>query len=309
MMVVVAAFFGFLFILTLILALEYFDNTLKNPVRAARKMKLVNLGVFPKIFLKTKLLNFPFLTNRVLELTLQNLGLFSNYCAETHTTKTVLILSTMHQEGKSVIAGNLAKSMINQGKKVLYLNYNAKEFHEKSLFGPTLRRKKKNKSYPLLSRLFGYEDTRVNYKSPFLQDPETYLEKDNYAMYTMHHACCSATNYQDLLANSNISLTNEPDFVLIELPPLLYYPIPVNLLNAADKAILVTRANRVWTSADERIVYDMMKTTGKEPVFLLNGVEIPVMESVLGELPKKRSLLHRFLKKFISLQFFNKQEI
>lgn len=309
MLVVVAAFFGFLFVLVLILALEYFDNTLRNPRRAAKNMKLTYLGVFPKIFLKTDLLNFPFLINRVLELALQNLGLFSKFCSDTKQTKILIIVSTTHQEGKSVLAGNLARKMNSERKSVLYLNYDEEEFHEKSLSGSPLHRNKKNKRYPFLSRLFGYEDNRVNYLSPFLQDPKTYLKEDQCIRYSMNHTCCTASSYLDLLDNKTTKPANDPDFVLIELPPLLYYPLPANLISAADKVILVCRANRVWTDADERIVSDVIKTTGKEPVFLLNGVELPVLESVLGELPKRRSLIHRFLKNFVSLQFFNKEKI
>lgn len=309
MLVVVAAFFGFLFVLVLILALEYFDNTLKNPSNAEKKLKLANLGVFPKLFLKTKLLNFPFLTNRLLELMLQNLGLFSNYCTNTHTTKTILISSTTHYEGKTVLAGNLARRMIQQGKKVLYLNYDSTEFHENSLVGPPKHSIKKNKRYPFLSKLFGYEDTRVDYKSPFLQNPETYLGKEEYATYKLNQTCCSVECYKELLSNNGITLPFEPDFILIELPPLLYYPLPVNLMTAADKVVLVGRANRVWSSADERNVKELINTTGKEPVFVLNGVEISVMEQVLGELPKRRNWFHRFMKNVVSMQFFNKEEI
>lgn len=297
MLVVVAAFFGFLFVLVLILALEYFDNTLRNPRRAAKNMKLTYLGVFPKIFLKTDLINFPFLINRVLELTLQNLGLFSKFCSDTQQTKILIIVSTTHQEGKSVLAGNLARKMSSEGKNVLYLNYDDVEFHEK------------NKRYPFISRLFGYEDNRVNYLSPYLQDPKTYLKDDQYLQYSLNHTCCTASSYLDLLDNKTTKPANNLDLVLIELPPLLYYPLPANLITAADKVVLVCRANRVWTEADESIVKDVIKTTGKEPVFLLNGVELPVLESVLGELPKRRSLMHRFLKNVVSLQFFNKEKI
>lgn len=309
MLVVFAAFLGFFFVLVLILALEYFDNTLKNPARAVKKMKLANLGVFPKLFLKTKLLNFPFLTNRLLELMLQNLGLFSNYCNNTHSTKIILILSTTHFEGKSVLAGNLTRRMLQQGKKVLYMNYDSAEFHEQSLVGPPVHGVRKNKPYPLLSRLFGYEDTRVDFQSPFLQKPETYLGKEDFVTYKLNKSCCSVENYKELLTLNGITRSDEPDFVLIELPPLLYYPLPVNLLTSSDKVVLVCRANRVWTSADESIVNDLRQTTGKEPMFVLNGVELPVMEHVLGELPKQRGLFHRFLKNVVSMQFFNKQEI
>lgn len=308
LMVLVAAFLGFLFVLTLILAMEYFDNTLKNPLRAERRMKLPILGVFPKIFLKTKLLNFPFIINRTLELALQNLGMYTDFGTESSKPKVVLIISTMHQEGKSVVAGNLAKNMDYQGKKVLFLSYRNEEFHEKSLFPPNKGKKKKNRRYPLMGKLLGYEDKRVNYNSPFLQAPEPNLDHTSVGSFSLQHSCCSASTYLDLLENDN-QHTEAPDVVLIEIPPLLYYPLPINLIHSADKLVLVTRANRIWTLADERIVNDLREATGKVPTCLLNGVEIDVLESMLGELPKRNGRLHVLLRKLVRFQLFSKQEI
>ena len=58
LMVLVAAMFGFLLVLTTILAMEYFDDTLRDPARAEKILKLRQAGIFPKIYLKTGTLNF-----------------------------------------------------------------------------------------------------------------------------------------------------------------------------------------------------------------------------------------------------------
>ena len=70
-----AALFGFLMVFTTILALEFFDETLKNPQRAAKILNLSPLGVFPKIYQKTEILNFPFVVERLIEMMVQKIGL------------------------------------------------------------------------------------------------------------------------------------------------------------------------------------------------------------------------------------------
>jgi hypothetical protein len=72
--------------------------------------------------------------------------------------------------------------------------------------------------------------------------------------------------------------------------------------------MLICRANRSWTDADNGALETLKKITKCEPVALLNGVEINVVETVLGDLPKKRSLLRRKLKKIVRFQYFTKSQ-
>lgn len=302
MMVVIAAFFGFLFLLTMMLAMEYFDKSLKNPDNASKQIKLSNAGIFPKIFLKTKLLNFPFLINRILELILQNIGAYRNDASQ--KTKTLLFFSLLPNEGKTTLTGNLALNLKKQGKTILMMNY-AFDIETKSN-NQGSGKPQKNKRYPLFSMLLGYEDKRIDYSSAFLRNPEQYLESNEYVSYEMNASFYRAETYQDLLKGK---LAIEPDYVLIEIPPVLHYQYPSNLMASADAMVLICRANRVWTPADESMIEHLLKTNSKEPLFVLNGVEEPVLESILGELPKRRSKFRRFLKNLIGLQFFNKETL
>lgn len=302
MMVVIAAFFGFLFLLTMMLAMEYFDKSLKNPDKASKQIKLANAGIFPKTFLKTKLLNYPFLINRILELILQNIGAYRKDASQ--KTKTLLFFSSLPNEGKTTLAGNLALNLKKQGKTVLMMNY-AFDIETKSN-NQESGKPQKNKRYPLFSVLLGYEDKRIDYSSPFLRDPEKYLESNEYVSYEMNASFYRAESYQDLLKGK---LASEPDYVLIEIPPVLHYQYPSNLMATADATVLICRANRVWTPADESMIEHLLKTKSKEPLFVLNGVEEPVLESILGELPKRRSKFRRFLKNLIGLQFFTKETL
>jgi len=317
MLVIIAALFGFLIVLTTMLALEYFDATLKNPEKAHKKIKLMAAGIFPKIIRKTGSLNFAYVTNRLLEIILQSTGFYSKD-KDGDAPHTLLFFSTLNAEGKTVIAGNMALKMKIQGKKVLFLNYSRESLRETELSqigylqtaiqeepAENLR-KKSLLSY--LPRLLGYPDKGVNYDSPFLQPPETYLTKEEYMEYKIDAGYYSAMGYEDLVRENNYKLSFKPDYVLIELPPVLYYQYPANLLASAGTPFLVCRANRVWSQADEACLDNIIKLTRKEPYFLLNGVDLFVIETVLGDLPKKRSRFRRLVKNIARFRFFSRQK-
>jgi len=314
-LVLAAAAIGFLLVFGAILALEYFDNTLKNLDRAKKHLNINSLGAFPKVLLKLGNLNFLFVANRLIEMAIQQINtLLGN--SEGRHPRTLLFFSTMSNEGKSVTCGNIARKLKLQGKKVLVLNFSRESLQqfetmqlgysgltsEKSRSG-TYRKKRR---FSILRFFLGYPDLRINYNSPFLQDPASYLEPDEYMQYEINTGFFSVHNYQDLLRQNSIYPPVEPDYVLIEIPPILYYSYPQSLVASADLPILVCRANRIWSAADRSALSNMMKNTREEPKFFLNGVSIPEVESLFGELPKRRSRLNRIMRNLVRLQFYNR---
>jgi succinoglycan biosynthesis transport protein ExoP len=161
----------------------------------------------------------------------------------------------------------------------------------------------------VINGLLGYDDTRIDYDSPFLRHPSEYLDKEEYLNYKISGNFYSVNNYHEILEQNNMKLSYIPDFVLIELPPILLYPYPVGLISNADLPILVCRSNRVWNEADQGVLDILMKLTEKKTHFILNGVETLVIESVLGDLPRKRSRLRRAMKNLFRFQFFSKNQL
>ena len=158
--------------------------------------------------------------------------------------------------------------------------------------------------------MFGYSDNRIDFSSPFLQNPEMKLGKSEYSSYQINPHYFSARNYTDLLGETPIVSDHAPyDFILIEIPPILYNSYPSQLVASADLALIVGRSNRVWSAADQKALDLVTKITSQKPVFLLNGVEIEVIESILGDLPKKRSWLRRMAKSVVRFQFNSKYEL
>lgn len=316
LLIIVAALVGFIIVLATILAMEYFDETLRNPRKAAKILNLVPVGVFPKIYLKTGSLNFLFIANRLLEMIIQDIGLYPKDNPSRNGTRTILMFSTLDNEGKTVMSRNLALKLKKQGKTVLVMNYARESLHktEVSQIGyaetqpPSSVSKdhKKRGKISYLSELIGYGDTRVDYDSPFLDVADGNFTSEELFYYRADTDFFSTASYTEILSKNNFVLSHKPDFVLIELPPILYYPYPPDLVPSADIALLVCRANHVWSPADQNALDSFMKLSVSAPLFLLNGVELQVIESVLGDLPKRRSRFRRILKKLVRFQVFTR---
>jgi succinoglycan biosynthesis transport protein ExoP len=93
------------------------------------------------------------------------------------------------------------------------------------------------------------------------------------------------------------------DFIFVEFPGIINSSYPVNLFKTADHSFLVCRANRTWSKADANILAEVLEVTNPiKPKVLLNGVAIEEMETILGDLPRKRSRFRRLVKSLITHQ-------
>jgi uncharacterized protein involved in exopolysaccharide biosynthesis len=318
-LIVLGALIGFIIVLFSIFVLEYFDDTLKKPSKANVILNLPNLGVLPKILLNSRKINLPFIVNRLLEIIIQNIEMYLNISKSKKTTETLLFFSTLSQEGKSIVTGNLARKLKMQGKKVLLLNFCLESLHQSEISqtgyidippvsSATVPVRKKQK-FPVVRWLMGYPDPRIDLESQFLRNPEVYLSTEEYRNYSIDESFYSAVNYQDILSQNGFNLSFVPDYVLIELPPILLYPYPPALVSNADISVLICRANRVWTAADQGVIDILMKLTEQKTHFLLNGVEPLVIESILGDLPRKRSWIRRVVKNLFRFQLLASNQI
>ncbi len=318
MLIIIAALLGFLILFTTILVMEYFDETLKNPVKASKILGLSVLGIFPKIFLKIGALNFLFVTNRLVEMVLQQIERHPDIKNSGTGTKTLVFISTLSNEGKTIVMGNIARKMKKQGKKILVLVFSRESLRrmEVSQTGypvnpPAVSKSgfiKPRKSFAFLNMLLGYPDTRIDPDSPFLQKPKEFLNPEEYSLFNIDTDYFSIETYPELLEKNNIHPGFKPDYILIEIPALLFYSYPPVLIANSTLPILVCRSNRIWRDADRNALETFVNISGRKPPFLLNGVELNVIEYSLGELIKKRSWLRRMIKKTIRFEFFSRHQ-
>lgn len=297
-LVIAAAFLGFILTLGILIVMEYFDDTLKNTKKAGGILKVPSLGMIPKILLHPNTSNLPFVQNRLTEIITQNILKFLRNNSKVDAVKTIIFFSTQKMEGKTVLAGNIAKELKKDGKKILFLNHSIDQNYSR-----------KQSRFPLLTKILGYQDSRINFDNPFLSHPKNYLQSSECFTYDINEQFFKAKNYQDILEQNNIHLDFIPDYVIIELPPIIHNNYPTELFTESDIDILICRSNRLWSEADEYALGGLLTTTAFKTHFVINGVELKEIESLLGDLPKKRNEFRKKIKTIFQFQFFTKNQI
>nr|WP_315224024.1 hypothetical protein [uncultured Flavobacterium sp.] len=285
-------------LLASILIMEFFDNTLKNVTVAEDKLLIPAMGMLSKVFKTNDKLDLINIQDRLMELLIQNL----NHALKTkqlyNKTKIITLLSTQKNEGKTVIATNIAKKLKHSGKSVIVLNHS-----------DILKPRRSSQRFPLLSLLLGYQDPRIDYDHPFLANPNDYLEDSEYLKYEVDEQFYGSNSYDELTITGN-SIPKKPlDYVIIELPNILDTNYPADLILASDLVLLVCRSNRLWSKADENLLNNIKGLTPSKLQFIINGVELDEVESLLGELPKKRSKVRSKIKNILRFQFHSKNHI
>jgi uncharacterized protein involved in exopolysaccharide biosynthesis len=307
LLIVVAALLGFIIVLSVILILEYFDGTLKNPLKASKILGLEPAGVYPRITDKINTIHLPFITNRLLEMVIQQVELHPKGHLGGHDPRTILFFSTQNDEGKTTILENLARKLKNQGKKVIVVNFSgdsllqtelsqmdSQDAHEQVL-EPVLLNGHSNT--PAMKPLNGNSDRSAGPVSLALSKASNQLTPEEHLTYHVDESYYSINNATDLIVGSQYNPTFTPDYILVELPPVLQFPYPAGLVNSSDLSILVCRSNRSWSEADKGALSTFMKHTRHNPLFLLNGVEMHVVKSAIGDIPGKQSWIRRSMKK------------
>lgn len=297
-LIIAASFLGGILTLGIIFMMEYFDDSLKNSQSASKKTGFPSLGMIPKIILDPGSFNLNFIKNRLIEIITQNIFQFFGFKEDTNKTKIIVVFSTQKLEGKTVTAGNIAKTFKKEGKKVLLLNYKQEQ--------ATIKPQGKS---PILNKIFGYPDPRVDVNNPFLADVSSYLSPSEYDYYELNNDFFNAKTHTDIFQSNNITLKNNLDFIIIEIPAIIYSNYPTELMVNADLNILVCRANRAWSTADESAISNLREVCGSKLNIIVNGVNINEVESMLGDLPKKRSKFRKKIKSIFKFQFFSKNQI
>lgn len=296
--VIALVFLSIILLLGSILVMEFFDNTLKNVTRAQEKLNIPALGMLSKVFRTNNELDLFGIQDRLMELVIQNLNHALKTKQTDNKTKIITILSTQKNEGKTVVATNIAKKLKSAGKSLVVLNHS-------DVIKPITG----SEQYPLLSRLLGYEDPRVDYDHPFLANPSNYLEASEYLNYEVDQQFYSANSYEELTIKSTSIPEKSLDYVIIELPNILDTNYPADLIMASDLVVLVCRSNRLWSKADDNLLNNIKELAPSKLQFIINGVALDEVESLLGELPKKRSKARSKIKNILRFQFHLKNHI
>ncbi|MBL7815591.1 MAG: hypothetical protein JNL70_11285 [Saprospiraceae bacterium] len=100
----------------------------------------------------------------------------------------------------------------------------------------------------------------------------------------------------DLIDNQNIGW-HRCQYIVTEIPAIGSGNFPAKLLSQVDVTLLVCRANRTWSNADRRALATVNQFLKRPARLILNATRLDLLEDSLGELPRKRSVLRRWVKR------------
>lgn len=275
MLVIVAFLAGFILPVAVVIAMEYFDKTLKKPGWAARMTELEIIGILPRLGQKKRYrrrVKEEFLEERPIGLLLQHLKIELSRRNAKKPVR-ILILSTRDSEGKTMVGYLLSKYLRSFRAHVAFLT--PEDGHDEANFPE------------LIGAQIGHEHT-FRY----------YLEDDLFEMET-----------EESLLRERVSELPDTDYFITELPGLLSHPYPVEIVRKADLILLTARANRTWIDADKHTM-ERISSIAKAPVrLILNGVDVEYLEESMGDLPKKRTLVRRYMKRFLKSGFSSRSKL
>ena len=94
-----------------------------------------------------------------------------------------------------------------------------------------------------------------------------------------------------------------PQKIFIVLPDLLNFDLPVQWLQKLDMSLVVVRSANVWSESDAFMLHNFAEAVSQAPLLILDEVKFENLESIMGEVPRKRNFVRRIFKKILMLQF------
>ncbi len=246
--VLAAAIFGFLLVVFIILVLEYFDNSMKNPARVVKETKLKLAGAFPLITSNNKSRELVYVNSRLIDIIIQNIKLFLNRQVKKTDASPYLILvySTQDQVGKTLLSQKIINRLREIGDKVLYLNYSDENINE--------------------------DEQDFNY----------------FFKYDVNENFIDIENLQQLISSHYLRKENSPyKYIFLELPSLVLNNYPIKLMEQIDLALYVIKASSKLNKADINAQETFGELINHKPMVILNEVELYNLEELLTDVPKR----------------------
>ena len=254
---------GFILPLTILILLDFLDETLKNPLEASERLNIPICGAIP---LTKPSKNWSFKSGNIdyvklLKLStnhiIKRIGLPLSKFKDDNRPEIMGILSMREKEGVSFVSKHLLRSL-NEFSQALHLKVDNGN----------------------LRLMYNENEKCIPFESWM-------LENDNLHSVIKNH----------------LEIEEPISHIIIELPHVLGLNNLNAPLTDLDQLILVCKSNRVWSNSDKLAWQNIINSTDCKPQIIVNGVDPIVMEDFIGEVPKTRSLLRRRIKAFLKFNF------
>ncbi|MDN5200205.1 hypothetical protein QQ008_02505 [Fulvivirgaceae bacterium BMA10] len=144
---------------------------------------------------------------------------------------------------------------------------------------------------------------KVLYVGPNLGDVSIKeLCENDCLIYEVDQSFYELTSTEKLYRSHKIR-SNAYDLAIFEIPALLHFDYPIDFIKNMDQSLMVLRSNRKWNHADTTTFETYNDIVDHTPKAILNGVKIESLESIIGEIPKRRGWLRRTVKRWAKFEF------
>lgn len=243
-----SALLGFLMVAFIILFLEYFDTSMKNPSRVMKETNLKLAGAFPLLSSKGKSRELVLINNRLIDIIIQNMKMFlnKNIIKTDNSPFIVLIYSTQDDVGKTLLSKKIVTRLREIGDKVLFLNYSDQDMDE--------------------------EEQDFNY----------------FFKYDINENFIEIENLQELISSHYLRKENQTyKYIFIELPSIVLNTYPIKFIQQVDLAFYIIKASSKLNRADITAQETFTELLRFKPVVVLNEVELYNLEELLTDVPKR----------------------
>jgi hypothetical protein len=262
LLIIVAFIGGFVVLLSYYIAGELMNNSVRTPEKVEELIGIPLLSALPDLSVgSSKIVNIDEMNAALVQRVINSIFIELKRNKPNAERHVITVLSTKTGEGKSYLS-QLIASKLAQIKNDVILLYPETSSKSDNMQGVKTHHDLQLKEYKVIDKLV------------------------------------DADGITDLIeANNNKPLEEgKHSFVIIELPSLNKYPVPIQILDQSDVSILIVHANKSWTSSDKRILKEFETVRQNQTKVLLNRVVPDLLEGIYGEIPKQRSKLRKKMK-------------
>jgi hypothetical protein len=259
-LLIIASFvLGLVLLLGFYISKEMMNKSLRYPDKVETILGLPLLNAIPeKQGINTKLVGVDEVAASLMQQVLNEVFIDLRQSAPHARNYLITIFSVKNAEGKTFFAEELVKKLSRIRNKVLYL----------------------------------YPETSLNHDEKIMEEnPKVVASK-----YRVTDELIDYNGISDFLKENESGPQDDISYTILEIPELKRYPIPSQLISMSNLSILIVHAQKSWTSSDKFQLKNYQKLTEGKVKVILNHVEPDLLESIYGEIPKKRSAFRRKLK-------------
>ena len=182
--------------------------------------------------------------------------------------QTILVTSTMPQEGKSFVSANLAVTFAQVGKRVLLIDADMRKGRQYGIFEISPK--------PGLSNYL----LDISEKEVKIED---YIQKTEIGGLSVIVAGSIPPNPSELLVSENMlmalsKLREEFDIIILDGPPIELVTDSIILTRIVDSTVIVAACNETKKDNLDKVIKSIRNVGGKISGIVVNKISIPAKE-------------------------------